>query len=372
MRIIHFSGLRLGAAYPDWPDAGEKIRGLQRDLLVEVFERAAASSVSLLLCSGDLFDSNAASLSDVRFVIEACKKFPGQTLVVLPGGCDPWAPYCVHRHLGGHRIPNLLVLFPESACPTRIQPGVWIYSLPEDATASQRKSLKQLERKADSGWHIAIAYGDRGRLQPGPEEGLVMAPPEVATHPFDYLALADGGPAERVGTSRRPTCYAAPLVKVDNRPSVVAGASWQITLSGNEANVEPIKLDAIVQSSLELDVTRLPGTVAIAQAIRREADPGTLFEVRLVGTRSASSPILEPELSAYCSEELLGVRIHDETRLVAPDDLGSAPPLLRALWNAYAEAPQEERSRLRDAIKLVATGRMHPGRWREAPWAHSL
>jgi hypothetical protein len=371
MRILHFGGLRLGAAYPDWPEAGEKIRKLQRDLLFKVFERALDTDVSVLLCTGDLFDSNAASLSDIRFVLDVCRKFPKQMLAVLPGGRDPWAPYCVHRHLGGNRITNLVVMFPESPCPTRLAPGLWLYALPEDVATSQRRSIKELDRKADEGWHIVAAYGDRGRLQPGPEEGLVMAPQEVAAHPFDYVALSDGGPSERVGTSRRPACYAAPLLASEMQPGLKAGSSWLLTLSGAEPVVEPIQLEGIGTARLELDVTRLAGIPAIAQAIRREANAGTLFDIQLVGTRSASSPVLEPELASLCAQDLLGVRISDHTLLAAPDDLGSAPPLLRALWRSYTEVPESERTAVRDAIKLVATGRVNPGRWREAPWARS-
>lgn len=371
MRILHFGGVRLGAAHPEWPEAGEKIRLLQRNVLVKAFERATALDVSMLLCSGDLFDSNAVGLSDVKFVLDVCRDFPRQNLVILPGGRDPWAPYCAHRHLVGHRTPNLLVLFPESACPTRHPSGIWIYGIPEDVSTTHTKSIKQLERKADAGWHLAVAYGSRGRLKPGPEEGMIMAAPEVAGHPFDYLALADGGPAERVGTSKRPACYAAPLVAMETLSGRQAGSGWLLTLSGLDPVVEPIQLDAIAHATMEVDVTRLSGTPAIAQAIRREAGAGTLFDVRLVGTRSMLNPILEPDLVALCAEDLLGLRILDESRLAAPDDLASAPPLLRALWQVYSEVPDRERGHVRDAIQLAAAGHMDPLRWKEAPWARS-
>jgi hypothetical protein len=371
MKIVHFTGLRLGAAYPDWPEAGERIRKLSGELLVKVFQTAADMNVSTLLCTGDLFDSNAVSLADVNSVLDVCRRFPRQTLVVLPGGRDPWAPYCAHRHLGGHRTANLVVLFPESACPTALAPGLWIYGIPEDVAQTQSHSLRQLERRADDGWHIAVAYGNRGRLQPGPEEGLVMAPPEVMHHPFDYLALADGGPAERVGTSARPACYAAPMVAVEPVAGLQAGASWLVNLSGTEPAIEAIQLEGISRRAIELDVTRLPGMPAIAQAIRREAGAGMLFDIRLVGTRTASSPVLEPELAAYCADDLLGFRIQDDTRLTAPDDLATSPSLLRALWLTYSESSDTQRGPLRDAIKLAAAGKTNPAQWRQAPWARS-
>lgn len=369
MKILHFTGLRLGAAYPDWQEAGGRIRKLSQELLEKVFQAAVDHDASMLLCAGDLFNSNVVPLSDAQFVTDVCRRFPKQTLIVLPGGRDPWAPYCAHRHLSGHRLANLHVLFPESACPTAVAPGLWIYAIPEDVSQSTTRSLRDLERKADSGWHIAVAYGTRGRVQPGPEEGLVMAPAEVGSHPFDYLALADGGGSERIGTTRRPACYAAPLVSLDSDSGLLAGASWLIQLSDGPPEVEPLQLEAIAQRSIELDITGLPSITAIAQAIRRQAGSGTLLNIRLVGTRSASSPVLEPELAAFCSDLLLGLHIDDQTRLAAPEN--SAPPVLRALWQAFTESPETERAALRDAIKLVAAGRVQPSQWREAPWAHS-
>lgn len=371
MKILHFTGLRLGAAYPDWPEAGERIRKLSESLLEKAFQTAADRDVSTLLCTGDLFDSNTVSLSDAHHVVEVCKRFPRQTLVVLPGGRDPWAPYCAHRHLSGHRAANLVVLFPESACPTSIAPGLWIYAIPEDVSQTEPRSLRQLERKADQGWHIAVAYGPRGRLQPGPEEGLVMAPVDVTNHAFDYVALADGGAAERIGTTRRPACYAAPLVTDAPAPGLLAGSSWIVNLSGAEPQAEPVRLESISQNSIELDITGMPTLSAIAQAIRRQVGAGTLFEIRLVGSRPATSPVLEPELAAYCADDLLGFRIDDQTRLTAPEDLRTTPPLLRTLWQSYSESNEGGRGPLRDAIKLAAAGRLNPSQWREAPWARS-
>jgi hypothetical protein len=264
-----------------------------------------------------------------------------------------------------------VVLSPDAASPLPLAPGLWIYAIPEDVSSKQPRSIRQLQRQADSGWHIAVAYGDRGRLKPGPEEGLVMAPPEVVGHPFDYLALADGGPAERVGTGKRPACYAAPLVATEPLACLQAGSSWLVSFSAGETVAEPILLSGLARAAIELDVTRFPGTTAIAQAIRREAGPGTLLDVHLVGTRSASSPVLEPELAAFCADLLLGLRIVDHTRLTAPEDVASAPPLLRVLWKSYSESSDAERGSLRDAIKLAATGKVDPARWREAPWARS-
>jgi hypothetical protein len=371
MKIIHFSGLRLGAPFPDWPEHGDKIRARQKQILRQLFEQAAALEVTALVCAGDLFDSNSVPPDTLDSVRDVCREHPEVSLAVLPGGRDPWAAYSVHRHLSLNAPENLLVLTPGLHRPCDLRPDLWLYGLPVDATGHKAGSLGALKRGDGTGLHIAVAYGDFARLRPGPEQGLVMVAPEVAAHPFDCLALADGGAAERGGDSRRPMCYADPLVPADTGATTTSTA-WLIAQDEQgSTTVEQIIAEGIRFADKTLDVSHLANVGAVAQAIRREVDESVLARVTLTGTRPADVPILEPRLLKCCEEHLLGLQITDHTQVSAPLDTASGNRLLAALWAEYRQAPEEARREWNDAIKLCAAGVIDPNAWREAPWVHS-
>jgi hypothetical protein len=371
MNVVHFSGLRLGAAFTDWPQSGEAIRARQREVLRQVFERSQQAGAKVLICSGDLFDSNAVPITEIDLVAGLCREFPEMVLAVLPGGRDPWAPYSVHRHVNSVRPDNLIVLSPEHSSRVPVVPGLWLYGLPEDVSRTEPALLRELERRPEEGWHIAVAYGDRGRMKPGPEEGLLMVSPDVVGHPFDYLALADGGQQERVGSAGKFAGYAGSLVGLDDSGTDFSSPAWLLTLQGSDSTLEPFALDVVTHRQMQLDVSQLSSTQVVAQAILREAPQGALIHVRLTGERAANRPILEPQLMSLCGSDLLALQVSDETTLTSPDPDGVNSPLLAALWKSYQDTGDMQRNELRDALKLVAAGISDPSGWKEAPWAHS-
>jgi hypothetical protein len=371
MKVVHFSGLRLGASFTDWPKAGEAIRVKQREVLRQVFERSRHAGARVLICSGDLFDSNEVSVSEIELVVKVCREFPDMVFAVLPGGRDPWAPYSVHRHVNVGKPDNLILLSPEHNSGVAVMRGLRLYGLPEDVSRSEPALLRDLERRPDEGWHIAVAYGDRGRMKPGPEEGLLMVSPDVVGHRFDYLALADGGPQERVGSSTKLASYAGSLVDLQPASLDHSSPAWLLTLKDGASTLEPFDLDVVTHCELKLDVSQLSSTSVVAQAIRREAPQGALIHVKLVGERPANQPILEPQLISLCGTDVLALQVSDETMLTSPDPDGVNSPLLTELWKAYQETEDLQRNELRDALKLVAAGISDPAGWKEAPWAHS-
>jgi len=370
MKFIHFSGLRLGAAHPDWAEQGERIRSRQRELLVELFECARRDGAAALLCTGDLFDSSNVSLVEPQAVQHACSSYPDISLVLLPGGRDPWAPYCVHRHLISTGLSNLFVIPPGEDDPVEAADGLWIYALPVDAGLEAAPSIRSLERRSHVGRHVAAAYGTQGRLQPGPEEGMLMVAPEVAGHAFDYLALADGSSAEKVSAGAHPTCYAAPLVAPE-RGEPLRGGAWLVSLTGDQPQVEPCATRTLRRSTIEIDTRGLVDNQAIAQAIRRETDPLALADVVLTGPRPASRPVLEPAVRALCTAATLAMRITDRTEVAPPEGNHTSSALQSALWEAYTHASDDERREYLDALALLAAGIAQSDRWKEAPWAHS-
>jgi hypothetical protein len=368
MKIFAFSGLRLGAAFPQWPRRGEEIRRKLRQLLDSLMARAEAEGRSAVICAGDLFDSNSVPTDELKAVIEICTKRPALPLVVLPGGRDPWAPYSIYRHLQVQAPLNLKILRPGERGPEVIQPGLFCYGLGVDAGDPSEPSLSELQRSADPGVHMVVLYGGLGRLKPGPEEGLVMVAPEVTSHPFDLLIMGDGGPAERVGNAHKPACYAAPVGPFASRQEGV-GRVWDIATGGGDTRMELVPACEMQEEELTIDVTGFADSASLAQAIRRKAGKESLAHVILTGSRPADRVFLEPDLSARCASDVFALSITDRTEVRAPETDGAHDPAVARLWERFGAARGDDRREWLDALKLYAAGVHDPASWREAPWA---
>jgi hypothetical protein len=368
MKILAFSGLRLGAAFPEWPRCGAEIRHALRQTLERLVARAAAEGYHAVISAGDLFDSNSVPVEELRAVIEICTKHPGLPLVLLPGGRDPWGPYSVYRHLQLQAPANLKLLRPGRNTGEVVQPDLFCYGLGVDAGNPLEPSLSVLERDGAEGVHAVVAYGDLGRLKPGPEEGLVMVSPEITGHPFDLLILADGGAAEKLGNARKPACYAAPLGPF-GLGQMGAGQMWDIVVGEGETRMELVRAGDMHEEEITIDATGFADAASLAQAIRRKAGKASLARIILTGSRPADHLFLEPELQSRCASDVFALSIVDRMEIRAPENDANRDPAAARLWECYRAAEGDDRREWLDALKLHAAGVHNPDRWREAPWA---
>lgn len=194
-----------------------------------------------------------------------------------------------------------------------------------------------------------------------------MISPEVANHPFDFLALADGGPAEQLGGAQRPVCYAAPQGAFCEAARG-GGTAWAVEFGAGAPRVERVDLDGLRKTEIRLDVAGFADLGTLAQAVRHRVEAGTLAHVILTGKRSADRVLLEPELVRLCAGDVYALRVTDRTQTQAPAD---RDPAVALLWERLEQAPEGSRREWQDALKLYAAGITDPARWREAPWARS-
>jgi hypothetical protein len=370
MKILAFSGLRLGATFPEWPGRGAEIRAALRALLDTIMARAVSEGCCAVLSCGDLFASNAVPLEEVATVTEVSRKYPSVPLVLIPGGRDPWGPYSTYRHLQGSPSENLVLLRPGLSEPIAVGADLFFYGLGVDAGLSTAPSLSSLSRASEGGVHVVAAYGDLGRLKPGPEEGLVMISPEITNHSFSLLIMADGGPAEKLGSAQKPACYAAPAGPFC-APEKGGGSIWKIDVDGGAARLESIAISELQEQEVSIEITGFADLASVAQAIRRKVAPAALVHVILTGTRPADRIFLEPSLHSLCAPETLALRITDRTQLAPPEVASARNAGAVMLWEKFRQCEPDHRQEWLDALKLYAAGIKDPARWKEAPWVRS-
>lgn len=358
----------MGASYPEWPAEAERIRRSLKEMLIQLFERAQAEGAEALISAGDMFDSNTVAISDVETVTELCAAYPDITLVLVPGSRDAWGPQSIYHHMLNGAPANLRIATPNLEQPKQVVEGLWIYPVARDAGSEHLPSLKEVERTDDRGVHVAVVCSDLGRAKPGPEEGMVMVAPSVTHHPFDYVALGDGGISDEVGHQGHPACYAG-APSVHTAQGDAAAVAWQVDFAEKPAQTSRVDLRGVVRKEAAIEITGHSDEQAVAAAITRLGDEQTLLSVVLTGTRPADQPIMDQRVFGLARQHLLGLHILDATELTPPNALRTDQPALAMLWDRYRQAAADERPVWADALKLYTTGVTDPSRWPEAPWA---
>lgn len=368
MRIIHFTGIRLGAAFPEWPEHGERIRRSLKEALIQLFERAREVGADALVSAGDLFDSNLIPLETVRSISDLCEAYPETALIVTPGTRDPWGDYSVYHHLLTDTPKNLVVVPAGRSEPVKARPGLWIYALAPDTGRKEMPPFSSLARGDGEGVHVAVVHGDLGRPKPGPEPGMVVVSAEIGKNPFDYVAFADGGPSEPVGRPEQPAAYAGGLAVFASDPRG-AGVAWDVKFGGGTPKLEAVTIKGVRHREVSIDVTSHPDAASVATAIAAAGDEKTLLSVVLTGGRPADRPLIDRVLRRQCERDLLGLKIIDATELLPPQTLSTQNPALAVLWEGYRTASGDEQRTWADALKLFTAGITDPASWQEAPWA---
>lgn len=197
-----------------------------------------------------------------------------------------------------------------------------------------------------------------------------MISPEITNHEFDLLVMADGGPAEQLGSAQKPACYVAPAGPFSSAASG-GGCLWKIDLDAGAARMEQISVGELQEQEITVDVTGFADLASLAQAIRRKLANAALAHVVLTGTRSADRTFLEPTLHGMCLSDVLALRITDRTQTAAPEAPKERDPAAAMLWDKFRQAEPDTRQEWLDAMKLHAAGIQDPARWKEAPWVCS-
>lgn len=349
MRLIHSADIHLGSALTS--RFGKEKADIRKRELRSAFsamvDYAREQEISLILLSGDVFDSDHPAKKDKEFFYQVVKNNPGIDFLYLRGNHDRQSPY-------DQALPNLKT-FGERWQSYRYD-GLTVWGLETDAT-NESTLYSGLQADSDSK-NIVMLHG---QISDSPGDGLLCLS-RLREKYIDYLALGHiHSYASGKLDSRGIWCYSGCL---EGRGYDETGEKGFVVIdSENLAAPVFVPSSRRVIRRLEMDLT---GCEDEYQALRRVQQalpdaPDDLLRLELTGEVSWDASDLPGELSPILESRYFHHSIKNGT-LHAIDwegyrqDISLAGEFVRRV-QSLEEFSEEERRQIMDLGLRALSGR---------------
>jgi DNA repair exonuclease SbcCD nuclease subunit len=365
VRLLHTADVHLGARHEDLGDAASALRDRQQASLRAAVDLALAEGVDAVVISGDLFDDNTVSGRTVSLAVAELERLAAAHLpvVLLPGCHDAYTRSSVYR---AHDLPALVgatltVLTPERPWVHLEGLDAVVVGLSELTGSGTIGDLDGPEPLPAATWRIGLLHAAVGD---GPDDA---SPESLEASGVDAVLLGHAHIASsgRVGKLVWAAAGAPEQVAADrDRPGTVNLVTLDEVAGGKHVAVETRVVGTTRHGERVVDVATIGSQAELVERLNRDADPGLILDVRLVGQRADELVVDPDEVETALRGAYLLLRVEDRT--VPPLTAGALPPpetiagaFIRNVEGRIADleasggaAEAEEASELREVLRL--------------------
>ncbi|MFN8619174.1 MAG: DNA repair exonuclease [Chloroflexota bacterium] len=340
-RLLHLADVHLGARHRDLGDAAER----QRERQLAAFRRAVSLGierrVDVALVCGDLFDSNSQPRRTVETAAAELHRLAdaGIRSVVIPGTHDCYDDTSIYRAFDLRQLADipvgsdLLTVLAAPPAPSELllrDLDLLLWSRVSPTKRAPRSPLAGVDLRADprATWKVGLLHSAiriPGKVE---TDDVIVDVAEIAGSGLDYLALGHwhSGQEGRAGDTTWAYAGAPEPVAVDQDG---AGTVLIVTLEQDAAGAKRVALERVTVGRtthrlMDVDAAGVASQDLLVALLRKESDPDTMLDVRLVGVRTDTLALDPAEVSRALADAFLRVRVTDRS---SPAPLaGELPP----------------------------------------------
>jgi DNA repair exonuclease SbcCD nuclease subunit len=382
LRIVHTADVHLGARHDDLGDQASAQRERQFAAFAAAVGLAVEQKADLFLVAGDLFDDNVQPRRSVERVAAQLKLLADAKIrsVILPGTHDVYDGASIYRAydlaaLAGSADDDLVtVLTPDVTSVHLPACDVVVYGPVFATKRAPRSPLSDVDVAGDdrsATWRVGMVHGSVSIPGKTERDEVVITTNEIAASGLDYLALGHWHSSQqgRAGTVKYAYAGAPEAVALDqDRAGKVLLIELETRADGKAVQVTEHQVGRTRFVKQEVDAGGVGSQPALIEALRSNADPDLVLDVRVVGVRPDDLDLAVDEIETALAPDFLKVRVRDvsvpaltEGLLPPPDTVAGA--FIRDLEARIAEleAGADENpdgpaamqaGELRDALRL--------------------
>jgi DNA repair exonuclease SbcCD nuclease subunit len=288
-RFIHTADWQIGKSFGGFaPGKQAVLREARLAAIDRIAEAARLSGASDVLVAGDVFDSEALPMGDIRRLMERLRSGTPLTWHLLPGNHDPDRPGGLYERLVQAQMPTNVRVHREAAA-VAIAPGVALLPAPLKSRAVTTDPTVWMDAAATGPdvLRIGLAHGSVQGFGASSEAAVRIAVDRRHTAGLAYLALGDWHGMREVGEGVWYAGTPEPDRYLDNASGHVLAVS---ALGARGIEVTPVATAAYRWIGRKL-VVRSAGEVA--GLVRELEAPGgldrTLLRLDLTGRVSLAA-----------------------------------------------------------------------------------
>ena len=189
IKILHTADIHLGREFPLLRERGREYRIQLLRTFGQIVDLAIGENVSLLLISGDLFDTNRVHGIIIGQVLSAFRKLEekGIPVCILPGTHDAYNDDSIYRFV--RFPPNVTVFTPEHDREVYEALDLTVYGKAFEGKLVGESPIRGLSLSKESKYHIGMAHCSvkiEGWIG---KDVMILDRNEIANSGLDYLAL---------------------------------------------------------------------------------------------------------------------------------------------------------------------------------------
>ena len=313
VRLLHTADAHLGRQFPS---LGEKA-GEYRHQLLRTFEKivdlAVTERVSLLLISGDLFDTNRLYGLTIGRVLASFRKLEtsGIRVCIIPGTHDTYSEDSLYRSLD---LPQNVTLFtPEHSQQTFEDLDLTVYGMVSQSGSWGESPFKNLSLAQRSKFHIGMAHCSVKRPGMVDSDAMLLDTKEIADSGLDYLALGHWHSFQDFSQGATAACYSGSPEPVDIDQKGAGNVVWITLEEKGRVEFQPVRVGTKKCESVMVDVTPLDSIAGIARLVEARADPNLILEVTLSGLSRIDYDLDCREIEDMLREKFFHLRVVDKS-----------------------------------------------------------
>lgn len=325
LRLLHTADVHLGARHEDLGEAAAALRERQQAALGSAVDLALAEKVDAVVIAGDLFDANTVSRRTVGLAVGELQRLAAGRIpiVLLPGDHDAYTRSSVYRaHDLAALVGSMLsVLTPERPWVQLEALDAVVAGLAELTGPEAIGNLGGLELLPPATWRIGLLHGAVGD---GPGE---VSPQSLETSGLDAVLLGHAHAASRgrAGKVVWAAAGAPEQVAVDrDKPGTANLVTFEEKAGAKSVAVETRVVGSTRYRELAVDVAAIGSHAELIDRLNRDADPGLVLDVRLVGERADELEVDPDDVERALRGGFLSVHVVQGS--VPPLTAGALPP----------------------------------------------
>ena len=351
-KFLHTADLHLSRPFGFLPpQLAEERRRDQRRALTRIADLAIERKVDLVLIAGDLFDSPDPDPTDLEAVTKELMRLgeSGKRTFAIPGNHDYVAQAGFWQRLS---IEGLHVfLEPEWQSVVLEDLGISIYGTAFDRMKSERRAFEGLEM-ADVPC-IVLAHASYEAFEGQIERYHPFSASEIPQ--AAYVALGHYHRFNPIGKA----CYPGTPEGISFDAPETEDRFVVVGEIGEEASFEPVKVNARIMRSGEIDCTSFDSQASLLDAVRKLCERNALVQVKFTGSPNSEVAGVLDGLSDRFKESCLYMAT-GLTSLSLPVDLPAGDRTIRGRFCKYMlqqiqDADPERQKLLRRALELGLT-----------------
>lgn len=316
-KIFHTSDIHIGSQFIFLADKAEKYRSLIKSSFARLVDLCIEERAGALLISGDLFDTNFPSDSNISFVQEQFKKLSDAQIKVflIAGNHDYFIEGSVYDRGLFEDFTNVKVFIPPFESIVVPELNATIYGVSNTTNKSLQHPLQLLKKvENETKYHIALVHGSMQITGKDSDSNLPITQEEIRTSRLDYIALGDWHGNGDYSAGETKCFYSGSLEPIDFS-QVNAGFVMEIDLNEAGITTKPRRIGTIKVNNLNYEFSSRNDLGRLRSVLTESSDSNTVMILTLSGDIETDLANIIAELTADFETQYYFLRINDKTAI---------------------------------------------------------